>query len=81
MLIKVCFCFKLGKEIDVVSYFFDFVKVINYVMLILKELRYNQEEFIDLIYLNFKRYYVVWLFQGIILLGIGQFISVYIWLI
>lgn len=81
MLIKVCFCFKLGKEIDVVSYFFDFVKVINYVVLILKELRYNQEEFIDLICLNFKRYYVVWLFQGNILLGIGQFISVYIWLI
>lgn len=64
MLIKVCFCFKLGKEIDVVSYFFDFVKVINYVMLILKELRYNQEECIYLICLNFKK-----VLCGVVILG------------
>lgn len=61
MPIKVCFCFKSGKETDVASYFFDLAKVINHAMLIPKELRHNQEEFTDLTCLNSKRHHVLWL--------------------
>lgn len=61
MPIKVCFCFKSGKETDVASYFFDLAKVINHAMLIPKESRHNPEEFTDLTCLNSKRHHVVWL--------------------
>lgn len=55
MPIKVCFCFKSGKETDVASYFFDLAKVINHAMLIPKELRHNQEECTYLTCLNSKK--------------------------